>query len=154
MKLHFLILVLILGTTSCTGFDVTDEHGDEVAGSIPERASLAPADVIAFEENPFPGQTHFPELRVDRTYLEDVLSNWHSTSANQWLHGYHHLALEDRTGTLSLRDERQIRWMVRPGGLATLSFPDGSVLYLVKKLSNIGVDAESVDATDGASSRR
>ena len=53
-------------------------------------------------------------------------------SASQWRHVYSHAAFGDRTGRLTLRDRTVLRWLVRPGGLAYLEWPDGRKTYLVR----------------------
>jgi hypothetical protein len=50
----------------------------------------------------------------------------------EWQHNYSHVALADSEGILKLRSGSTIRWLMRPGGLGRLSFPDGRVFYLVK----------------------
>ena len=47
-----------------------------------------------------------------------------------WKHNYSHVGEEDRTGTIVLRDGDKIQYMVRPGGLASLTFLDGRKLFL------------------------
>lgn len=160
MKPRLVILALVLGAMSCTGTDVMDEQNPEGADSmstakqVPDRRTLGPEDLDAFEADAFSGSPYWAEFTVDRKYLEDALSTWHRVPADQWANGYSHVGGGDRSGTISLRDGRRIRWMVRPGGLATLSFPDGAVYYLAKELTSIGADAEPADASDDASRRR
>jgi hypothetical protein len=43
--------------------------------------------------------------------------------------------MEDRTGSLTLKDGTAVRWMVKPGGLATLSTPDEKTIYLARELT-------------------
>ncbi len=78
---------------------------------------------------------HFKDFKVERKDLEEVLHKWHRVSQDHWQHGYSHVALGDRTGTITLKDSTAVRWMVRPGGLATLTFQDGTMLYLAKELT-------------------
>lgn len=49
----------------------------------------------------------------------------------QWWHEYSHVSGGQRYGYLVLHDGVRLRWMVKPGGLAWLSWPDGSKVYLV-----------------------
>jgi len=49
----------------------------------------------------------------------------------RWTRGYSHVAGGDRYGYLALADGMRLRWMVRPGGLAWLEWPEGQKTYLV-----------------------
>jgi hypothetical protein len=53
-------------------------------------------------------------------------------SKDVWLHNYSHVALADHTGRMTLREGGTVRWLIRPGGLGTLTFPDGKELFLVR----------------------
>lgn len=75
----------------------------------------------------------FPDFRIDRAGLCEILASYREVTADQWRHQYHHAAFADRTGSVTLHDGRVLTWMARPGGLATLTFPDGAVLYLAKE---------------------
>ncbi|MCI1709861.1 MAG: hypothetical protein LKM32_10730 [Chiayiivirga sp.] len=78
-------------------------------------------------------QRPFAAFRIDRAGLCDILASYHEVSADQWRHQYSHVAFADRTGTVTLHDGRVLVWMARPGGLATLTYPDGAVLYLARE---------------------
>lgn len=105
-----------------------------------------PGDIADFHADPVPARTHFKTFKVERKDLEDVLRTWHQVSEDHWRHGYHHLAGEDRTGTISLKDGTSIKWMVKPGGLAALTFKGGAILYLARELTPWKEDGASVDA--------
>jgi len=101
-----------------------------------------PGDIAEFKADPLPARTHFNDFKVERKDLEEVLRKWYQVSENHWRHGYSHVAFGDRTGTIKLKDGTTIRWMVRPGGLATLTFQDGTALYLARELTPWKKDAE------------
>ena len=94
-----------------------------------------PGDIAEFKADPFHARTHFKDFKVERKYLEDILRTWYQVSQEHWRHGYSHVAFGDRTGTIKLKDGIIIRWMVKPGGLATLTFQDQTVLYLARELT-------------------
>jgi hypothetical protein len=94
-----------------------------------------PADIIEFKADVIPARTHFKDFTVDNKDLENILSTWYQVSQEHWLHGYSHVALADRTGTIKLKDGTTISWMVRPGGLAELTFQDGTALHLARELT-------------------
>ena len=58
------------------------------------------------------------------------MTTYHQVGEEHWKHGYSHVAFADRTGQVTLKDRRTIRWLVRPGGLACLEFPGGAKMYL------------------------
>ena len=67
--------------------------------------------------------------------LLKILRDYHMIPKQDWKHGYSHVGGEDRTGTIWLRDRTKIEYMVRPGGLATLTFPDGRTVFLAREKS-------------------
>ncbi len=75
---------------------------------------------------------HFKDFKVDKADLLKILRDYHVTPKQDWKHGYSHVLGEDRTGTIALRDGTKIEYMVRPGGLASLTFPDSRKLFLAK----------------------
>ena len=92
-------------------------------------------DIAEFTADPLPDKTHFKNFKVERKDLEDILSTWHLLPQDHWEHGYSHVAFGNRTGTIELKDGTTIRWMVKPGGLATLTFQTDTMLYLAKELT-------------------
>jgi hypothetical protein len=105
-----------------------------------------PGDIAVFHADPIPARTHFKTFKVERKDLEDVLRTWHQVSEDHWRHGYNYPVGEDRTGTITLKDGTSIKWMVKPGGVAALTFQDGTILYLAKELTPWKKDAAPVDA--------
>jgi hypothetical protein len=101
-----------------------------------------PGDIDEFKADLFSASTHFKDFKVEREKLEDILLTWYRVSQEHWRHGYSHVAFADRTGTIKLKDGTGISWMVRPGGLAKLTFQDGTTLYLAKELTPCKKDAE------------
>ena len=54
-------------------------------------------------------------------------------SKKNWFHAYHHVAYGKRTGSVTLADKTILKWIVKPGGLATIAFPDKSIIFLAKE---------------------
>ncbi len=106
-------------------------------------------DIIGFEADPIPARAHFKDFKVERDDIEEVLRRWHQVSQEHWQHGYSHVALGDRTGTIRLKSGRVIRWMVRPGGLAELIFQDGTRMYLARELTAWEKDTEPTVGRNG-----
>ena len=105
--------------------------------SCAEKSSLPEAkDIVEFKVNPISKLAHFRDFKIERTDLENIITTYHQISEENWLGGYHHIAMNDVTGIIILKDGTEIKWMVRPGGLATLIYPDGRIVYLAKELTN------------------
>jgi hypothetical protein len=101
-----------------------------------EKSSLPEAEDIAeFKANSISELAHFKDFKIERRDLEDIINTYHQISEEHWLHSYHHIAMNDVTGIIILKDGTEINWMVRPGGLATLTYPDGRIIYLAKELA-------------------
>ncbi len=74
----------------------------------------------------------FSSLRVSCDDVLEFLAKGKVVSESQWRHEYSHVAFGDRTARLTLRDRTVLQWLVRPGGLACLEWPDGRKTYLVR----------------------
>ena len=103
------------------------------AGSLLAEPKLpASANISAFMADPAPraASDYFREFQVERADFDRILDTYFTVTREQWLHRYSHVAFGDRTGTATLNDGTALKWMVRPGELATVTFPDGAILYL------------------------
>ena len=91
-----------------------------------------PDDIKEFVADPisFSSSDHFKDFKVTQKDFEAILKNYFRVEEEKWKHGYSHVAFRDRTGHVILKDGRKIKWMVRPGGLAWLEFPDGKKMFL------------------------
>lgn len=87
-------------------------------------------DIELFYPDLVRGDGYFKDFKIDRTDLVTILRDYHVIPKQDWKHNYSHVGLGDRTGTIVLRDGTRIQYMVRPGGLASLTFPDGRKLFL------------------------
>jgi len=96
---------------------------------LPPVGQIAPCDVDPVEGTP---SGAFASLRVGCEDVKALLARARAVTEWQWLHKYSHGAFGDRTGRLTLRDGTVLRWLVRPGGLAYLEWPDGRKTYLVR----------------------
>ncbi len=138
MKRIVLILVISVLAGGCSQdlvstapAPVPEQQAQTVFSAVRPKAD----DIIEFTTDPVPERGHFRDFKVERNDIEEVLRTWYQVSQEHWQHGYSHVALGDRTGTIKLKDGTTIRWMVRPGGLAELTFQDGTVLYLARELT-------------------
>ena len=92
-----------------------------------------PDDVKVFVADPIPSSAdYFKGFRVTQKDFDVILKDYFQVSEEHWRHNYSHVAFGDRTGHVILKDDRNIRWMVRPGGLAWLEFPSGQRIYLAR----------------------
>ena len=90
------------------------------------------ADVAGFAPD---AARNRPEVAITEKDLQEILDTWHPVAPDQWLHRYSHMPLNDRTGTFVVINQKTVvKWLVRAGGLAQLTFPDGSKLHLAKTL--------------------
>ncbi len=138
MKLTLLILAVSVMAGGCAQNSVSTAPAripNSQAGPIDISARPKSSDIAEFKANPLSSTTYFKDFKVGRTDLEDILRTWHQVSQEHWQHGYSHVAFGDRTGTIKLKDGTSIKWMVRPGGLASFTFQDGTALYLAKELT-------------------
>jgi hypothetical protein len=92
----------------------------------------AEKDIESFYPDPVRPDVHFKDFKIDKTNLGMILRDYHVIPKQDWKHNYSHVGGEDRTGTIVLRDGKKIQYMVRPGGLASLTFLDGRKLYLAR----------------------
>jgi hypothetical protein len=141
MKFTLFILVVSVMAGGCAQNNistatVSTSNSQSKAALINTRPESS--DIAEFEADPFPSTTYFKNFKVGRKDLEDILLTWYQVSQEHWQHGYSHVAFGDRTGTIKLKDGTSIRWMVRPGGLASFTFQDGTALYLAKELTPWG----------------
>ncbi len=120
MKIEILLLIC------CLLFHI----GCAEQSSLPEVK-----DIAEFKANPISRLAYFRDFKIERTDLENIITTYHQISEEHWLHDYHHIAMNDLTGIIILKDGTEIKWMVRPGGLATLTYPNGQIIYLAKELT-------------------
>ncbi len=98
----------------------------------------ASSDVAAFAVDAEPAaddphydvDSHFKDFHVGQADFAKILDTYVRVTGEQWTHRYSHVAGGDRTGTATLKDGTILKWFVRPGGLATLTYPDGTIIYL------------------------
>jgi len=147
MKTVRYIVLLVFGLAcGCTQNPISTAPAPLTCSQATVTASSAcpkPADIIEFKANVISARTHFKDFKVERETMEEILRTWYQVSQEHWLHGYSHVGLEDRIGTIKLKDGTAIRWMVRPGGLAELTFQDRTALYLAKELTHWKRGAEA-----------
>ena len=115
-------LVAGLVALLCGGLLAAEPEGPSVG-------QIARCDVDPVEGAP---SGAFASLRVSCEDVKGFLARARAVTEWQWFHEYSHVAFGDRTGRLALRDGTVLRWLVRPGGLAYLEWPDGRKTYLVR----------------------
>ena len=94
----------------------------------------APEEIVscAVESRPRPGEGARKPPQATCESLSAFLDGAKVVKKEEWLNNYSHVAMADSEGVLKLRSGSTIRWLLRPGGLGRLVFPDGGELYLVK----------------------
>lgn len=92
----------------------------------------SPQEIVAFSVDSLPADRPrpFAGFDVTRNDMSIILTTYQMVPRDDWYNSYHHVAFGDRTGTFRLRDGPVVAWLVRPGGLARLTLPDGTELHL------------------------
>jgi hypothetical protein len=134
-------LVCVLASAwfgACRRGAVSDPRANQAEPSLatPLEATLpAPEEIAEFVADPIPqeGYRYFKDFKVDRADMESILTEYFVIESEAWHLGYSHIALNDCTGHLLLKNGSTVQWMVRPGGLARLEFASGARLYLAKE---------------------
>jgi hypothetical protein len=70
----------------------------------------------------------------DETYVREALTTFFVRNGDDWRHGYSHVP-SDVVGHLEFPDKNQMRWLIRPGGLALVLYPDGGIVYLAREIN-------------------
>ena len=93
-----------------------------------------PDDVQEFVADPVPESIPdtFKDFKVTAKDFTAILRGYVEVDKPRWLHRTSHVAFGDRTGHVILEGGENIRWLVRPGGLAWLEFPGGEKSSLVR----------------------
>ena len=106
------------------------------AASALAAAHISSSDVVQFTADPIPAYAdqHFASFTVTRVQLAEILDSYREVSGEVWRHRYAHVQGGDRTGTIFLKNGQKLKWLVRPGGLATLTGSDGVTHYLAREL--------------------
>ena len=149
-----LALVLSGGLLGCSS--PAQRHSSEVADSVSLHSSLpqfnfkfGPDGRTIHSIPPFAEVTEFhaddcrlPENRripdkntISRNDLQKMLETYHVVSEEHWRNHYSHMTLLDRTGTVTLKNGTVIHWLVRAAGLAVLTFPDKTTIYLANTIT-------------------
>jgi len=144
-----LALVLSGGWFGCS--TTAQRHSSEVADRGSLHSSLPPynfkcgpdgranhsvpsfADVTEFHAD----DCQLPEnsFKTGRDDLQKILETYFVISEAHWRNHYSHMTRLDRTGTITLKNGTVIRWLVRAGGLAVLTFPDKTSIYLANTIT-------------------
>lgn len=148
-----LILLAVIALVGCSTRPPSTLPLDAQEESLTTAGLPQPSDIVEFKADPPPTRTYFKDWSVDRPQIEVILSTWHQVSQDDWHNRYSHVANEDRMGIVMLKDGSLIKWMVRPGGLATLTLADGKIVYLAKELNPWGKETGGSGISEGEARR-
>jgi len=140
MKRIFFSLCVVALMASCSSQPPVKKTDDENATTVSEKNnsllfSLDDIDKFVADPNPRYSSNNSADLNISKKEMDAILQDYYVIDREQWLNTYSHVAGLDRTGSLILKDGSIIKWIVRPGGLATLEYPDGKKNYLAKEQS-------------------
>ena len=119
LRIHSAILAAVLATA---GLPVVAQER-----SIPPTSEISDCSTDVTPG----GLDSWKNFRVSCEQFKLELRKARVVSEFKWRHGYSHVSGADRSGFITLRDGVNVHWMVRPGGLALLEWPDGAKLHLV-----------------------
>jgi len=106
-------------------FYVTSAQSTE-GPQLPEAAEVAECT-----SDPAHGLDYWKDFVFTCEELRQALTHAKVVPEDKWRHEYSHVAGGDRYGHLLLADGTRVRWMVRPGGLGWLEWPNEQKLHLV-----------------------
>lgn len=88
----------------------------------------APAASL-LKRRPGPARSNLRAQEIRRT-----LTSYLVVPGASWAHEYSHVAGLDQTGWLVSGNAPRLRWLIRPGGLAVVVYPDGGAVFLAREV--------------------
>jgi hypothetical protein len=100
-----------------------------------QRKTKTPAEAIAQLSNPEaePSVTFEPA----KAEVAQALKSFYVVPVYEWQHCYSHIGMGDEMGEILLPGGPRMQWMIRPGGLAAVVYPDGGIVYLARELTTL-----------------
>jgi len=74
------------------------------------------------------------EISVDN--VKEILKNYLVVSVKDWSMNYVHDIGHDKSGMITLSNGEQRQWVIRPGGLALIVYPEGFMVCLASEISH------------------
>jgi hypothetical protein len=84
-----------------------------------------------------------PEAEQKVTYepasadVLQALKSYYVVPVYEWQNCYSHVGMGDKVGEIILPGGARMHWMLRPGGLAAVVYPDGGIVYLARELQKL-----------------
>lgn len=123
---------------SCSGFKVPPPSDPGEHSPYPAIGKRWPMDVskaeIVKDERVARRDEYFAPVSIQD--VREKLSRYVVVSREEWQHGFSHVAFGDEGGWL-VTQTGCFQWMVRPGGLAWIVYPDGTAVYLAAFRPNV-----------------
>jgi hypothetical protein len=114
----------------CRGFDTGPNGAPPERTPYPRIGNPWPVDVLKAQIVKDPSRSH--RLYMSSLSADEVrtrLALYLVVSRDEWLTGYSHVGISDEGGWVRTPTEC-FQWIVRPGGLAIVGYPDGTAVYL------------------------
>jgi hypothetical protein len=111
-----------------SSWDMADHVPYPVSGQ-PWPVDLASAEIIL---DPMRSSTFLPRPSIPRHSIDEVrerLTRYRVLPGERWRHNYSHVGGLDQSGWL-IAGGLCYRWTLRPGGLAWVTYPDGTAVHL------------------------
>jgi hypothetical protein len=117
---------------ACEGFALhslrkLDQHVPYPPVGKPWPIDVSEAQIVKDGTVAYPSSHHFPPLSVEQA--RDALRLYVVVPHDVWSHHYSHVGLSDEGGWVATESEC-FQWIIRPGGLAWIVYPDGTAVYL------------------------
>jgi len=117
---------------SCSGFKIPppshpSEHSPYPAIDRGWPVDTSHAEIVKDERVARRGSEYFAPVSIED--VRERLTRYVVVSREEWDNGFSHVALGDEGGWLTTATGC-FQWIVRPGGLAWIVYPDGTAVYL------------------------
>lgn len=106
---------------------------DISSSKIVQRKKLSPKEELAILNHLPEPEPSFEPANPD---VRQTLMSYYVVPVYEWQNCYSHVALMDRVGDIILPNGARIVWLLRPGGLAYITYPDGGAVYLAQQLTD------------------
>ena len=111
-----------------TTYDIHYEKPFPIGKPWPEDVYRA---VITIDDSlTLPRDPQFSASTLHPIEVRELLMRYVVVPEAEWKNEYSHVAGGDVAGWITLPDERRMIWMLRPGGLGWIVYPDGGTVYL------------------------
>lgn len=134
---HHLPRLLIALISTLSFFAKAEDDGFKAESPAQDIRISSVSQISSFTVDPVqPGlPDDYKNSEVTRAELGEIFKTYHIVSSYCWEHNYSHVAGGSRTRTIKLTNGSTLKWLVKFGGLALITFPSGDRICLVREPS-------------------